>query len=498
MRLGALLQDLPAATVQGPTDVEVAGIAYHSGEVTPGALFAAVRGFVHDGHRFVLDAVARGAAAVMVEYPVEVPAHVSQVIVPDTRLGLALASAAFYGHPSRQVRVIGVTGTNGKGATTHLIEAVLARAGRPCGIIGTIGARVGDETLEMSRTTPEAPDLQRLLRAMADRGMRYAAVEVASHALALHRVAGCRFEAAVFTNLTQDHLDFHKTWEEYIAAKARLFAMVEPSGVAVINADDPHAGVMRAASRAPVIAYGIEQPAEIRARDLELALHGTSFVAVTPCGTVPVRLQLTGRFNVCNALAAVGIGISQGVDPSVIADALAAMPGIPGRFERVDRGEEFAVIVDYAHTPDGLENVLRTAADCTRGRTIVVFGCGGDRDRTKRPIMGRIAVELADHAIVTSDNPRTEEPMAIIEEIVAGIEALGRARRGTYEVEADRRKAIARAVALAQPGDVVLVAGKGHETYQEIKGRKYPFDDRAVARDALAARRAGTARSHGA
>ncbi len=491
MNLAALLAELEAVRVDGPVDREIRGIAAHSQDIGSGFLFVAIRGFTHDGHTFIPDAVARHAVAVVVERPVDVPAGVTRVVVPDSRLALGLLSSVFYRHPSQALRVIGVTGTNGKGTTAHLIEAVLSAAGLRCGLIGTLGAKVGDQTLTLSRTTPEAPELHALLRQMVDAHFPYAVMEVASHALALHRVAGCRFHAAVFTNLTQDHLDFHKTFDQYRAAKRRLFEMVDPTGVAVVNADDLNSVHMSTASRAPVVTYGIERGADVRAQRIRLHLHGSEFEVHTPSGQGPVRLRLQGKFNVFNALAAVAVALSQGVSLDVVIPALERFPGVPGRFEFIDEGQGFAVVVDYAHTPDGLENVLRASAEFVSGRTIVVFGCGGDRDRTKRPIMGRIAAALADAVIVTSDNPRTEEPMAIIADIVGGLPDVktgsvdARSAHGGVQVEPDRRSAIYQAIELAHSGDMVLIAGKGHEPYQEVRGVRYPFDDRLVAREAL-------------
>ncbi len=490
MDVRALLTELDAPSVVGDAGREIRGIAYDSREVQPGFLFAALRGLTHDGLDFIPEAIARGAAAVLVDR--DAPAArdaravgTTLIRVGDARRGLAQVSAAFFGHPSRQLRMIGVTGTNGKGATTYLVEAILRRAGRPCGIVGTMGVVMGGEILGTARTTPEAPHLQRTLRAMVDHGLQYAAVEVASHALVMERITGCRLGVGVFTNLTRDHLDFHKSMDAYRAAKARLFAMVEPSGWAVLNADDESTPVMRAVTRARVMTYGLRGPADVRGRDVVLHLRGSEFIADTPAGTVRVTLRLAGGFNVANALAALAVGLTQDVPLATMAEALAAMPGIPGRFEAVDEGQPFAVIVDYAHTPDGLENVLRSAREITPGRVIAVFGCGGDRDRTKRPIMGRIAAEMADHVIVTSDNPRTEDPMAIINEIVPGVEPVARSRRVTVVIEPDRRRAIATAVAAAQARDLVLIAGKGHEDYQDIMGTKHPFDDRQVVRQAL-------------
>ncbi len=490
MDLRALLAELDAPSVAGDADRTIQGIAYDSRAVRPGFLFAALRGLSRDGHSFIPEAVARGAVAVIVDRDVPVPPGVTVARVADSRRALGQISAAFHGHPSRRLHVIGVTGTNGKGATTFLVDAILRRAGRPCGIIGTMGIVVGGDVRPTERTTPESPDLQHALRMMVDHNCRYAAVEVASHALAMERAAGCRFEVGVFTNLTRDHLDFHKSMDAYRAAKARLFAMLPDDGWAVLNADDPSSAVLRTVTRARVMTYGITQPADVRGHHLTLHLRGSTFVADTPARNANVALRLAGAFNVANALAALAVGLTQGIALHVIADALATMPGIPGRFESVDEGQPFAVIVDYAHTPDGLENVLRTAREITRGRLIVAFGCGGDRDRTKRPLMGRLASELADHVIVTSDNPRSESPRAIIDEILPGVETGSAGRRVRIDVEPDRRRAIVLAVRAAVPGDLVLIAGKGHETYQEIAGVKHAFDDRQVVREALRAARA--------
>lgn len=491
MDLRALLAEVETPSVAGDAHRTIEGIAHDSREVRPGFLFAALRGLTHDGHDFIGDAAARGAVAVIVDRPISTPAGLTVVRVADSRRALGQASAAFYGHPSRRLKTIGVTGTNGKGATTFLVDAILRRAGRPCGIIGTMGMVIGGTIEPTDRTTPEAPALQRSLRTMVDRGCRYAAVEVASHALAMERVAGCRFDAGVFTNLTRDHLDFHKSMEAYLAAKSRLFAGLSDDAWAVLNADDPASAVLRLVTRARVMTYGLRGPADVRGRDVRLHLRGAEFVAETPAGAARVTLRLAGEFNVANALAAFAVGLTQGIALDVIAEALASMPGIPGRFESVDEGQPFAVIVDYAHTPDGLENVLRTARQITTGRVIVVFGCGGDRDRTKRPIMGRIAAELADQVIVTSDNPRSEAPRAIIDEITPGVAAGGERRRVAVDIEPDRRRAIDLAVGAASSGDLVLIAGKGHESYQEIAGVRQAFDDRDVVREALRAAHAG-------
>jgi len=464
--------------------------------VQPGFLFAAIRGAHHDGHTFVPEALRRGASAVLVQRPVAVPPDFPQILVADTRAALGVLAAAFYGHPADALTVIGVTGTNGKGVTTFFIDAVLRGAGYRSAIIGTMGVWAPAGVIETDRTTPEAPDLQHLLAALRDQGVTHVAAEVASHALALHRVDGTRFRAAVFTNLTPDHLDFHGTWEAYLGAKRRLFTLVDPQGWSVVNADDPAAEEMARASRAPVRRYAVHgggrsgpPGVDLWAEEVVLDLEGCTFRATTAQGSCPVRLHIGGAFNVANALAALATGMALGVPLEAGAAALETVRGVPGRFEPVREGQDFAVIVDYAHTPDGLENVLRTARQITRGRVVVVFGCGGDRDRAKRPMMGRLAVELADLAVVTSDNPRSEEPGAIIDEILQGIRATaGEFRRARVAVEPDRRAAIHQAIAAAAPGDIVIIAGKGHETYQEVCGVRHPFDDRVVAREALRAR----------
>ncbi len=492
MRLKSLLAVLPSSpagdrpTVVGVADREITGLAYNSESVRPGDLFAAIRGFSHDGHRYAADAVRRGASALLVDHPLPDVAT-TQVVVPDTRSALAALAAVFYGDPSRYLWVCGVTGTKGKTTTTYFIDAILRTAGRRTAVIGTLGAQALGVPVEFhatTPTTPEAPDLQRLLRDLRNAGVEQVVMEVTSHALELGRVEACRFRAAVFTNLTQDHLDFHGNLERYREAKSRLFAMVDPDGVCIVNADDPSAPFMRARSRARVITYGLEPAAEVRAEDLHLTPRGVRFTAVWPGGGLPLALRLPGRFNVSNALAALAVGLAQDMDPDVMRAALAAVYGVPGRFESVDEGQEFSVIVDYAHTPDSLEKVLRLAGEIATGRRIVVFGCGGDRDRTKRPVMGRIATTLADVAIITSDNPRSEDPVAIIREIEAGA-----AGAVNFETEPDRRRAIERAIHKARPGDVVVIAGKGHETYQILGDRVVDFDDRQVAREILRARR---------
>jgi UDP-N-acetylmuramoyl-L-alanyl-D-glutamate--2,6-diaminopimelate ligase len=459
------------------------GLAYDSRRVQPGFVFFAVKGFQDDGHLYVRDAVQRGAVGVVVERPVAVPPPVGVVRVSNVRRALALAAARFYGHPAERLHMVGVTGTNGKTTTTHLISAVLRAQGKKAGLIGTLYNKIGDKIVPGERTTPESLDLQALLRRMVDEGVEAVAMEVSSHALALERVTGIEFDVAVFTNLTQDHLDFHHDLEDYFAAKARLFAALEEPGIksrpkaAVLNIDDPY-GRRLVSLSGGAVTYGIENPADVRARDVVLTAGGTSFEAETPWGRASVNLKLAGRFNVYNALAAFAVGGLEGLPPDEVARALEDAPAVPGRFERIEAGQDFTVVVDYAHTPDGLASVLQTARALSRGRLIVVFGCGGDRDPIKRPVMGGIAGRLADFTVITSDNPRREDPLAIIAAIEAGIRSAGVKR---YVIEPDRREAIRIALRYAQPGDLVVLAGKGHEDYQIIGDQKLPFDDRKVA-----------------
>src|SRR5215204_376153 len=432
-------------------------LAYDTRSVAPGALFFCVPGERADGHDFAADAVSRGAVGLVVERRLDL--DVPQLVVPDARVAMAEAADEFFARPSEELMVAGVTGTNGKTTTTFLVYSILEAAGMRPGLLGTVECRIGGDVRPAVRTTPEAIDIQRTLREMLDAGDRSCVMEATSHGSELRRLDRIRFDALVFTNLTQDHLDFHGTMERYFEAKRRLFLEGRPP--AAINSADEW-GRRLLADRPDALTYGFAPDAQIRPD----ALDG-------------VDLKLRGRFNVENALGALAAARLLGVDEDAIVRGLEAVPGVPGRFESVDEGQPFEVVVDYSHTPDSLENVLRAARELTEGRVIAVFGCGGDRDRGKRPVMGAIASRLADVPIVTSDNPRSEEPEAIIDEILAGMEP-------GAEVDPDRRAAIARAVELAEPGDVVVIAGKGHEQGQEFKdGRKVPFDDREVAREAL-------------
>jgi UDP-N-acetylmuramoyl-L-alanyl-D-glutamate--2,6-diaminopimelate ligase len=468
---------------EGPTDVQISGLAYDNRVVEPGFLFFCVPGFTRDGHDFAPDAIARGAAALVVARPLGL--GVPEVQVEDVRSAMAVAAARFHGDPTASLPVVGVTGTNGKTTTAFLVRSLLEAAGRPCGLLGTVKSVIGGTEHAVVRTTPEAIDLQRTFAAMRAAGDRACAMEISSHALELRRADGIHVAAAVFTNLTQDHLDFHPDMEAYFQAKRLLFAS-PLTRARIANADDAYG--RRLAEEFPdTVTFGIDDVrAAYRAVDMRQSFTGSSFTAITPDGEFAVQVGLPGRFNVLNALAAWAAARALGVPAETIAAALPAAGRVPGRFEPVDEGQPFAVLVDYSHTPDSLENALRAARELAGQRVIAVFGAGGDRDRGKRPLMGAIAAREADLAIVTSDNPRSEDPDAIIAEIVAGIDD-----RAGVEVDADRRAAIRRAVELAEAGDVLVIAGKGHEQGQEFAGgRKEPFDDVEVAREALRAVRA--------
>jgi UDP-N-acetylmuramoyl-L-alanyl-D-glutamate--2,6-diaminopimelate ligase len=478
--LSDLVTSLPRAQLRGDPTTLVTELAYRSQQVDPGNLFFCIPGTRVDGHGFAAEAVARGATALVVERPLEVP--VAQVLVGSVREGMGPISAAFFGRPADAMTMVGVTGTNGKTTTTYLLESVFRAAGIVPGVVGTTGVRIDGEPVPFPRTTPEAPDLHRLLWRMAQRGVGAVAMEVSSHGLDQHRVDGVRYRVAVFTNLTQDHLDYHASMEDYFLAKAKLFttALAER---AVVNHDSAE-GRRLLGSGLPTLTYGIDRGADVHATDVRTTAHGLSFRV----DGRTVRSALRGLFNVENCLAALATSRSLGLADEEAARGIERVRGVPGRVEAVEAGQDFLVMVDYAHTPDSVENVLRTARPLTRGRLIVVFGCGGDRDRGKRPLMGKVATSLADLTIVTSDNPRTEDPLAIIRDIEPGAREGG----GDYEVEPDRRTAIRTAVERAGPGDVVVIAGKGHETYQELPDRTIPFDDRLVATEEL--RRLGEVR----
>jgi UDP-N-acetylmuramoyl-L-alanyl-D-glutamate--2,6-diaminopimelate ligase len=481
MELDALIRALSPDDVIGRRPVEITDIAYDTRHVAPGALFCCVRGSSVDGHELAADAVQAGAVALLVERSVDVA--VPQVVVEDVRAAMAVAADELFERPSERLQVAAVTGTNGKTTTAFLLRSILQAAGRQTGLVGTVEWIVGGERRAAPHTTPESVDLQRLLREMVDAGDEAVAIEASSHGSHYRRLDRLRMDALVFTNLTQDHLDLHEDMEDYFQAKRRLFTGVTPPPAAV-NIGDPYgqrlADELAGAHRAPLVTFGLRPEAEVRADELELGPGGSRFTAAG----IRVETPLLGIFNVENVLGAVAAGLLLDLDDEGIAQGVAAVSGVPGRFEAIDEGQPFAVVVDYAHTPDALGTVLQAARNIGPGRVVVVFGAGGDRDREKRRLMGQVAQAGADMVIVTSDNPRSEDPLAIIEEVVQGT--------GTeVEIDPDRRSAIAAAIGSAREGDVVVIAGKGHEQGQEIGGIVHPFDDREVARELLRARGVG-------
>jgi UDP-N-acetylmuramoyl-L-alanyl-D-glutamate--2,6-diaminopimelate ligase len=472
MNLERLAEALAPRAIVGSPSVDVQDLAYDARRVGPGTLFFCYAGERTDGHDFAAEAVGRGAPGLVVERELDLP--VPQVVVDDARAAMGPAASLFFGHPTESLRVAGVTGTSGKTTTAFLLHSILGQTGLRPGLVTTIETRVGDDRAPAVRTTPEAIDLHRTFRAMLNAGNRSCAMEATSHGAELHRLDGVRFAALAFTNLGRDHLDFHGTMERYFEAKRRLF--VEGRPPAAVNVDDAWGRRLAAdlEGQTLLVTFGLLPGAELRADALEVTAEGSRFTA----GGIQLRTRLRGRFNVGNVLAAVAMARLLGVHDEAIAAGVEALSGVPGRLEPVEEGQSFAVLVDYSHKPDALDSVLRTARDLGGGRLLCVVGCGGDRDREKRPLMGRIASTLSDIAIVTSDNPRSEDPLAIIEEILAGVD-------GHVEVEPDRRAAIRRALELAGAGDVVIIAGKGHEQGQEVAGRILPFDDREVAREIL-------------
>jgi len=493
VRLSALIKGTEHQVLRGSVDVEVHNIRYDSRQVGPGDLFVCIRGFRQDGRDFLQAAWAAGAVAALVEHsdlPEEVLRGGTVVKVANARQSLAIVADRFHDSPSRKLTMVGVTGTNGKTTTTYLVESVLRCAGRQTGLIGTIGYRCHGVETEAARTTPESCDLQALLDRMVRTGVDSVVMEVSSHALALHRIDGCEFDVAVFTNLTQDHLDFHGTMEAYRNAKLSLFeglgvgATKRMEKAAVVNRDDPAAEYFLRATQAKCYTYSVQQPADLTADDIDIGSDGIRCRLQTPWGTAAIRSPLLGRYNLSNILGAAAAGLHLGVDLPTVAEGIASLHHVPGRCERVDEGQEFSVMVDYAHTPDALRRVLGMARQCCPGRLIVLFGCGGNRDRSKRAMMGEAALQLADFTVITSDNPRSEDPHQIIDEVETGAKKVWGQGKG-YVTILDRGMAIREALSLAGRGDMVVIAGKGHEAYQMLRDRTIPFDDRLVARQAL-------------
>ncbi|MGO4549104.1 UDP-N-acetylmuramoyl-L-alanyl-D-glutamate--2,6-diaminopimelate ligase [Paenibacillus sp. 2TAB23] len=490
MRLKDIAELLITSRLIGDGETELSGVETDSRSIAAGQLFICLRGHTVDGHVFAPQAAEAGAAALIVER--ELNLAIPQLVVRDCRLAMAIIANHFYGYPSNELKLIGVTGTNGKTTTTYLIEQILNDQNHATGVIGTIERRFAGQSYAMTSTTPQTLQLQRYLAEMRDAGIGYCAIEVSSHALEQGRVKGCRFRSAVFTNLSQDHLDYHETMDRYAAVKGLFFSRLgnmyasaeSERTYAVLNADDALASEYAELTAAEVVTYGIDKAADVRATNIKITAQGTTFDVQTFRGEAEVTLQMAGKFNVYNSLAAISAVLIEGIELSAITSSLSAIPGVPGRVEAVNAGQAFAVIVDYAHTPDGLENVLRAIEQFAEKRIICVFGCGGDRDKTKRPLMGEIAAKYADYAIITSDNPRTEKPELILKDIEAGL-IRTRVDPSTYVLIQDRRAAIQKAVEMASQGDVVLIAGKGHETYQDINDVKHPFDDRIVAKEAI-------------
>lgn len=475
--------------IVGDGKVEIKNIQHDSRKVTEGSLFICMEGAHFDGHNFINQAKEKGAVAILTTREnISLPEGVSALIVPEMLNALAILVPYFYDYPSKKMRVIGVTGTNGKTTTTYLIRAILMQAGYKVGLIGTIQMMIGEEIFPIHNTTPNVIDLQHIFAEMCEKNVDFVVMEVSSHALAEHRVSGIEFDTAIFTNLTQDHLDYHKTFENYRKTKAKLFDIVSRTGkksgkTAVINLDDAASEEMLNHSTCDKITYGIEKNCDLRAVDVDVKADGTKFKVRGNFGTMDLTLHLTGIFNVYNVLAAIGATLAEKISPENIKIALESFKSVPGRFEKIFVDIPFTIIVDYAHTPDGVKNVLETARQIAKKKIITVFGCGGDRDNTKRPIMGRLAAELSDIVIATSDNPRTEDPEKILAEVEVGVKE--KIQGKVHECIIDRRRAIFRAVELAQPDDIILILGKGHENYQILKDKTIHFDDREVAQEAI-------------
>ncbi len=494
MKLDTLLEGVEPLVVSNSVNPDIMSICDDSRDVKPGSLFVAIKGLQSDGNRFLADAVSGGALSVASDEPLDgfggdFP-DVAAVQVRDSRQALGILARNFYRDPSSMLTMYGITGTNGKTTVGYLVKAILETAGHKSGLLGTVGYEIGDQRLAASHTTPSAAVLQRLLIRMVQQGVSEAVIEVTSHALALSRTSGCLFDTVVFTNLTRDHLDFHENMETYFNAKLRLFSskMLKPSTNAsavraIINLDDSYGHRVWEACDVSAWGYAINSHADIRAADIVMTFEGTSFFVQTPMGSFPVRTMLLGRHNVYNILAAIGVGLSRGCSIEMLQQSIASLRCVPGRFEKIDEGQEYGVVVDYAHTDDALEKLLDAARYLAVGRVITVFGCGGDRDKGKRSAMGKTAASFSDHVIVTSDNPRSEDPDQIIRDVVGGISSSDASPH--LEVIPDRKEAILAAVRSAHPGDLVIIAGKGHEDYQILGGHRVHFDDRIVAREAI-------------
>lgn len=479
MKLSEILKGLDYELLQGSADRDITKIEYDSRKAEKGSLFVCVTGFKTDGHIYAAKAAEAGAEALICERNVEgIDKSVTIIKVNNSREALSVISDNFYGHPASKMTMIGVTGTNGKTTTTYLIKSVLDHIGKTVGVVGTIENRIGNEKIHTDRTTPEALELCELFDRMVKAGVTHTVMEVSSHSLDLHRVDFCKFKIGIFTNLTQDHLDYHKTMENYRAAKGKLFEMSEN---AVINIDDPAGEYMISRAKGRVLTFGIDNDADLKASDMHITANGVSYVLGYDGKKYNVDINIPGKFSIYNSLGSIGACVLMGIPMETIIAGLKENYGVPGRFQTIKSHRGFNAIVDYAHTPDGLENILKTAREFVKGRIITVFGCGGDRDRTKRPIMGEIGGRLSDICVITSDNPRTEDPELIIKDVEEGIKGTG----CPYECICDRKEAILHAISIAKEGDVVVIAGKGHEDYQIFKDKTIHFDDAEVVREAF-------------
>ncbi len=476
MNLEKILSNIPYELIQGTCDLTIEKISYDSRVKMKDGLFICIEGYTVDGHKYIQSAIENGAHAIIIQKDsdVEIPGNITVIKVKDTRATMAIVGANFYGHPSKDMALVGITGTNGKTTTTYLIAWILESLSEKIGVIGTIENRIGDQVIKAERTTPESLDLQKLLRTMKTEAVSHTIMEVSSHALALERVKGVKYKIGMFTNLSLDHMDFHKTEERYLAAKTKLFTMCDKG---VVNIDDPHAKAMTDIMGYELYTFGIDKEADFMGSNIHISHEGVAFDLLMKDESYPVFMPIPGKFSVYNALGAIATTYLLGVAIEDIIAALANVPGVPGRIQSVPTTKDFSVIVDYAHTPDGLENVLKTVKEFVTSKIITVFGCGGDRDKTKRPIMAEIASKYSDHTIITSDNPRSEDPDEIIKDVEVGIKDTGK----QYQTLVDREMAIKTAIGMARKGDVIVIAGKGHEDYQILKDRIIHFDDVEVA-----------------
>lgn len=463
------------------SNIEISSLDCDSRIVRAGGMFVAFRGYAEDGHKYISDAAAKGARVILAEKDFETDQSITKIIVKDTRTVLPVIAANFYGHPERTLKIIGVTGTNGKTTITYIIENILKAAGIGSGVIGTINYRLNGKALPSKNTTPGPLELYSIFRDMVANGLGYAVMEISSHSLDQRRADGLSLDTAIFTNITSEHLDYHKTLDEYFKAKAKIFGILKEDGFAVLNKDDRKVASLRSSIKRKVISYGIKEDALIMARDIKLSIEGTVFVIATPEGPIEIKTRLIGMHNVSNILAAVASAFSLNIDSAAIKNGVETMASVPGRLEPVGAGQPFKVFVDYAHTEDALNKILTLLRGVTKNKIITVFGCGGDRDKAKRPLMGKAACRFSDHVIITSDNPRSEDPIDIIGEIEEGVKW----SFSNYDIVPDRRDAIAKALSIASKGDIIVIAGKGHENYQIIKDKVLPFDDREVVLDIL-------------